>query len=60
MYMRVAGRFCDDLIALKGGRLLTSGPAVDLLRSDTLEEIYGVPMGIVPHPKGGAPISFAY
>lgn len=58
--INMAGRFCDDLIALKGGRLLTSGPSVDLMRSDTLEEIYGIPMGIVSRPDGGAPISFAY
>jgi hypothetical protein len=26
---------------------------------DTLEAIYGIPMGVVEHPGGGAPISFA-
>lgn len=58
--INMAGRFCDDLIALKGGRLLTSGPSAELMRSDTLEDIYGIPMGIVPHPHGGTPISFAH
>ncbi|GAB5097891.1 ATP-binding cassette domain-containing protein [Caballeronia sp. HLA56] len=58
--INMAGRFCDDLIALKGGRLLTSGPAVELMRAETLEAIYGIPMGIVPHPRGGTPISFAH
>jgi ABC-type cobalamin/Fe3+-siderophores transport system ATPase subunit len=57
---RLRWLICDGLIALKGGRMLTSGPAADPLRSDTLEEIYGVPMGIVPHPKGGAPVSVSY
>jgi ferric hydroxamate transport system ATP-binding protein len=58
--INMAGRFCDDLVALKGGRLLTNGPAAELMRPDTLEDIYGVPMGIVAHPQGGMPISFAY
>ncbi|GLU34914.1 ATP-binding cassette domain-containing protein [Trinickia caryophylli] len=58
--VNMAARFCDDLIALKGGRLLASGPAQDLIEEATLAEIYGVPMGIVAHPRGGAPISFAY
>jgi ferric hydroxamate transport system ATP-binding protein len=58
--INMAGRFCDDLVALKGGRLLTSGTSADLMRSDTLEEIYGIPMGIVAHPHGGTPISFAH
>ena len=57
--INMAGRFCDDLIALKGGRLLKSGPAAELIRPDALEEIYGVPMGVVDNPGGGAPISFA-
>jgi ferric hydroxamate transport system ATP-binding protein len=56
--INMAGRFCDDLIALKGGRLLLSGPSSELMRPDTLEEIYGIPMLTVPHPSGGRPISF--
>ncbi len=28
------------------------------MRSDTLEKIYGIPMGILPHPAGAAPVSF--
>lgn len=58
--INMAARFCDDLVALKGGRPLMNGPAADLMRPDTLEEIYGIPMGIVPHPLGGTPISFAH
>ncbi|HCK7718197.1 iron-hydroxamate ABC transporter ATP-binding protein, partial [Raoultella ornithinolytica] len=25
-----------------------------------LEQIYGIPMGILPHPAGAAPVSFVY
>jgi ferric hydroxamate transport system ATP-binding protein len=57
--INMAARFCDDLVALKGGRLLKHSPASELIRPDTLEEIYGIPMGIVVHPGGGTPISFA-
>lgn len=58
--VNMAGRFCDDLVALKEGRLLASGLASDLIEAQTLSGIYGVPMGIMPHPSGGAPISFAF
>ncbi|WP_240655952.1 ATP-binding cassette domain-containing protein [Paraburkholderia phosphatilytica] len=58
--INMAARFCDDLIALKGGRLLASGTAAELIEGETLGAIYGVPMGTVPHPAGGLPISFAY
>jgi ferric hydroxamate transport system ATP-binding protein len=58
--INMAGRFCDDLIALKNGSLLASGPAAELMRAETLSAIYGIPMGTVPHPHGGMPISFAH
>jgi iron complex transport system ATP-binding protein len=58
--INMAARFCDDLIALKGGCLLASGPATELIRAETLSAIYGIPMGTAPHPHGGMPISFAH
>ena len=58
--VNMAGRFCDDLLALKGGRLLASGTPAELMRPETLGAIYGIPMGTVPHPHGGSPISFAH
>jgi iron-chelate-transporting ATPase len=58
--INMAGRFCDDLIALKGGHLLASGPAADLMDAETLSAIYSIRMGTVPHPHGGMPIVFAH
>lgn len=58
--VNMAARFCDDLIALRSGRLLASGAAPELIEEQMLGAIYGVPMGIVAHPRGGTPISFAY
>ena len=34
--INMAGRFCDELIALKGGSLLAHGPSAELMRADTL------------------------
>lgn len=56
--VNMAARFCDDLIALRGGRLLAQGTATGLMRAETLQAIYGIPMGIYPHPGTGAPLSF--
>ncbi|MFM0202938.1 hypothetical protein PQR53_24060 [Paraburkholderia fungorum] len=58
--VNMAGRFCDDLIALKGGQLLASGSAAEMMHAETLSAIYGITMGTVPHPRGGMPISFAH
>ena len=32
----------------------------EIMRGETLEMIYGIPMGILPHPAGAAPVSFVY
>lgn len=58
--INMAARFCDDLLALKAGRLLAAGTPAELMRPEMLGEIYGIPMGTVPHPHGGSPISFAH
>ncbi|MDF3934405.1 ATP-binding cassette domain-containing protein [Pseudomonas citronellolis] len=49
--INMAARYCDQLIALHGGRLLVQGTPAELMSSDTLEAIYGVPMAVLPHPS---------
>jgi ferric hydroxamate transport system ATP-binding protein len=56
--INLAARFCDELIALHSGRVLTRGNPEELMRTDHLQAIYGVPLGILPHPLTGAPISY--
>lgn len=51
--INLAARFCDELVALHSGRLLTSGTPDDLMHEDVLESIYGIPMDIVLHPHSG-------
>ncbi|MFG1478732.1 ATP-binding cassette domain-containing protein [Xanthobacter sp. V4C-4] len=56
--VNIAARFCDELVALRGGRLLTCGPPAEVVTADGLEAIYGIPMAVMPHPDGGWPLSF--
>jgi len=56
--INMAARCCDDLIALRGGRLLARGTPSDLMRPDMLQAIYGIAMGILSHPVDGRPISY--
>jgi ferric hydroxamate transport system ATP-binding protein len=58
--VNIAARFCDHIVALKGGALVMSGPPAELMHSERLEAIYGIPMGVLPHPAGGAPMSFVH
>lgn len=51
----MAGRFCDQIIALKRGRLLARGTPQEMIRSDMLADIYGIPRGTVAHPRAAVP-----
>ncbi|GGY73890.1 ATP-binding cassette domain-containing protein [Marinobacter zhanjiangensis] len=48
--INMAAAYCDHLVALHSGRLLTEGAPEQLMNRDTLEDIYGIPMSILPHP----------
>lgn len=52
-----AAQYCDELIALKQGRLLQQGPPSEIMTAATLESIYNVKMNIIPHPKNGKPVA---
>ncbi|WP_297844420.1 ATP-binding cassette domain-containing protein [Pseudomonas sp.] len=58
--INMAARYCDHLVALHSGSLLTQGAPADLMNSETLGAIYGIGMGVLPHPVDGSPISFHY
>ncbi|MBY4674328.1 ATP-binding cassette domain-containing protein [Burkholderia multivorans] len=57
--INMAARFCNDLVALREGRLLVRGVSRELMRAEILEDIYGVRMGVLPGPVDGLPIIFA-
>lgn len=58
--INMAARYCDHLVALRGGEMIAQGPANSLMQGAILEQIYGIPMGILLHPASGTPVSFVY
>lgn len=56
--INLAARICDDIVALRDGRVIAHSAAHDIMQPDTLAAIYGVPMGIIPHPTRGEPLSY--
>ena len=58
--INMAARYCDYLVALRGGEMIAQGTPAEIMRGETLEMIYGIPMGILSHPAGAAPVSFVY
>ena len=57
--INMAARYCDHLVALRGGEMIAQGGPLELMQGPVLEQIYGIPMGTLPHPSG-APVSFVY
>jgi iron complex transport system ATP-binding protein len=56
--INLAARFCDRIIALKGGRLIAHGPPDEFMTATRLEEIYGIAMGVIPHPDSGGAVAY--
>ena len=51
--VNMAARFCDHVVALKGGRVAMQGDAAALMQPDALAAIYGLPMQVLARPDGG-------
>lgn len=56
--VNMAARFCDEIIALHSGRLVARGTADEVVRPNVLRAIYGIDVGVMPHPDGGRPLAF--
>lgn len=56
--INLAARYCDELVALHGGRLIARGAPGSIMHADVLQRIYGVPLGLMPHPSGQAPVAY--
>lgn len=56
--VNMAARFCDEIIALHSGRLVARGTPDQIVRPEILHAIYGVEVGVMPHPDSGRPLAF--
>ena len=52
--VNLAGRFADELVLLRKGRVAADGPPADVIRADVLADVYGVDVELIPAP--GAPV----
>lgn len=46
--INLAARFCDEILALRAGHLLARGEPAQLMEPQTLEQIYGIAMRVMP------------
>ncbi len=56
--INMAARFCDGIHALRQGVVAASGRPAAIMRGETLREIYGIAMDVMPHPS--LDLSLAY
>jgi len=56
--INMAARLCDEILALRNGTLIAQGPPEAIMTSEMLADIYGIAMGILPHPATGQPIGY--
>jgi iron complex transport system ATP-binding protein len=56
--VNMAARFCDEILALKAGRLIARGTPSDIMTPERLQSIYGVAMEVIAHPVTRQPVSF--
>lgn len=50
--VNMAARYCDQIIALRQGEVVMQGAPSDLMRSEMLREIYGLPMQVMARADG--------
>ncbi|USD68258.1 ABC transporter ATP-binding protein [Vibrio sp. SCSIO 43136] len=50
--INMAGRFCDEIVALHQGKLIARGAVSEVFNAEQLSEIYGIDMKITDHEVG--------
>ncbi len=54
--LNLAALYADRLALLSDRRLLAVGPPAEVLTSERLTEVYGVPIFVTQHPLYGTPM----
>ena len=54
--MNLAARYADHLFAMRGGRIVASGPPSEVMTSELIRDVFGLDAFVVPDPVSGTPI----
>lgn len=54
--LQLAAMYCDHLIVLDDGRMVTQGPPAQVLTRELLADVYRLDAEITEHPRTGAPM----
>lgn len=50
--LNLAAMFCDEVVVMEKGRVVTMGPSNAVLTENLIQRIYGVPSVVSRHPEG--------
>jgi iron complex transport system ATP-binding protein len=56
--VNLAARFCDWMVALKGGRLVCQGAPLEFMTAARLGQIYEIGMSVFTHPDSGDAVAY--
>ncbi|MEH3088503.1 MAG: ABC transporter ATP-binding protein [Microbacterium arborescens] len=54
--LNLAARYSDHLVAMRDGRIITSGSAEDVLTAETIESVFGIRNEVIIDPRSGKPL----
>jgi iron complex transport system ATP-binding protein len=54
--INLASQFCDRIIILKAGMIRSDGPVKEVLKAQLIQDIYDIPVQIIPHPESDLPV----
>lgn len=54
--LNLAAMYCDHLVVLSGGRVVTEGAPEAVLTEELLADVYGLDAIVQPHPRTGRPM----
>ncbi len=54
--LNLAAMYCDHLVVLDRGRVVTEGTPESVLTEQLLADVYGIDAIVQPHPRTGRPM----
>ncbi len=55
--VNMAARYCDEIIALHSGRLISRGAPDEIMKPPVLKAVYGIDMEVIEHPFSKRPLA---
>lgn len=57
--INMAARFCDEIVALRSGRIIARGMPEKIMTPEELHKIHGIYFDVMTHPASGQLVGFA-